>query len=682
VVDNDLSGPERLVWNAFPRGTWVDLRVHDSAADDLQSAGSWDSSRTIRAEVVAALLLGASADEPGRAPAIRLRGARISGRLDLMGATLRSPLVLEGCYFDDEPRFVESTTKTVWIAASRLPGFNGTRMRLDGILNLRASTVSSAIRLDQAQIAGQLCLRDVAAGADVNEVVIAADRLNVDGNVDLVHLTARGTVWLEGAHVSGMIDLTGAEVSGTRKGAVTLSNALIDGRLRCDGLSVDGGIRMRNTQVGASLELSGARLSAPSGVALDAGGLTVRGGVFCVGGFAAEGRLRLIGARLDANLSLAGAVISSRGAIALDLSRATIGDFDASGITCSGQVSCVGARFSSEFNLTDARLDSGDDRPALNADGATVEGPLMLAGLQACGEVSFRTSHVQDRVLLHSAHLENPGGIALQFAHAEIAADLLCESITVTGMIGLVSAKIGGSVTFKQARLVNSPDVTLDARYLQAAQMQLTPACLVQGIVDLSYAHIGLLSDDPAHWPSALNLTGLTYQALEPQLPAHERLRWLALASNRQHPQPYEQLAANYNAIGQPAQARRILYARERHQSINRGPLGRTWSLLQDLTVGYGYRPWRAAVWLTLLLAAGTIVFRATPPPPLQGGTNPHFNPAIYTLDLLLPIVNLGQKGAFSPVGAEQWFSYALMAAGWVLVTTIATGVARVLRRS
>ena len=63
VVDNDLSGPERLVRNAFPSGTWVDLRVHDSTADDLQSAGSWDSSRTIRADVVAALMLGVGADE-------------------------------------------------------------------------------------------------------------------------------------------------------------------------------------------------------------------------------------------------------------------------------------------------------------------------------------------------------------------------------------------------------------------------------------------------------------------------------------------------------------------------------------------------------------------------------------------------------------------------------------------
>lgn len=599
-----------------------------------------------------------------------------------MGATLRSPLVCEGCYFDDEPRFVESTAKTVWIAASRLPGFNGTRMRLDGILNLRASVVRSAIRLDQAKLAGQLCLRDVAAGAGVDEVVITAERLSVDGGVDLVHLTVRGIVWLEGAHVSGMIDLTGARVSGAQPAAITLSNAVIGGRLRCDGLSVDGGVRMRNTEVGASFVLSGAKLSAPSGVALDAGGLTVHGGMFCVGGFVAEGQLRLIGARLDANLALTGAVVSNQSAMALNLDQASMGNCDASGIACSGQVSCVGTRFGSGFNLADAQLDSGDDRPALSADGATVEGPLMLDRLQARGEVSFRTSRVRERVLLNGARLENPGGVALQFSHAEIVADFLCESITVTGIMELASAKIGGSVSLEQARLANPPDVALDARYLQAGQVELRPAEPVQGIVDLGYAHIGLLSDDPARWPAELNLTGLTYQALEPQLPARERLRWLALTQHSQNPQPYEQLAAYYNAIGQPTQARRILYARERGRRINTGPFGRIWSLLQDLTVGYGYRPWRAAFWLTILLATGTIVFDAVPPSPLQHGTNPHFNPAIYTLDLLLPIVNLGQKGAFNPSGAEQWFSYVLMAAGWVLVTTIAAGVARVLRRS
>jgi len=76
-----------------------------------------------------------------------------------MGATLVSHLVCEECYFDAEPRFTESTAKTVWIVGSRLPGFDGTRMRLDGILNLRSSVIRSVVSLDQAKVTGQVCLR-------------------------------------------------------------------------------------------------------------------------------------------------------------------------------------------------------------------------------------------------------------------------------------------------------------------------------------------------------------------------------------------------------------------------------------------------------------------------------------------------------------------------------------------
>jgi len=44
-------------------------------------------------------------------------------------------------------------------------------------------------------------------------------------------------------------------------------------------------------------------------------------------------------------------------------------------------------------------------------------------------------------------------------------------------------------------------------------------------------------------------------------------------------------------------------------------------------------------------------------------------------------VIDLGQKHAFNPAGAQQWFSYLLTAAGWVLATTIAAGAARVLSR-
>ena len=80
-------------------------------------------------------------------------------------------------------------------------------------------------------------------------------------------------------------------------------------------------------------------------------------------------------------------------------------------------------------------------------------------------------------------------------------------------------------------------------------------------------------------------------------------------------------------------------------------------------------------------LAAGSIVFSVAPPPVLAAGNAPHFNGIIYTLDLMLPVVNLGQRYAFNPGGPEQWLSYFLIAAGWTLATTVAAGLARVLRR-
>ena len=83
-------------------------------------------------------------------------------------------------------------------------------------------------------------------------------------------------------------------------------------------------------------------------------------------------------------------------------------------------------------------------------------------------------------------------------------------------------------------------------------------------------------------------------------------------------------------------------------------PPGRVWSLLQDITVGYGYQPWRAALWFVAFLAAGSAVYAAHPPRPLDPSSAPHFNAVAYTLDLLLPVVNLGQKFAFSPAGASS----------------------------
>jgi hypothetical protein len=74
-------------------------------------------------------------------------------------------------------------------------------------------------------------------------------------------------------------------------------------------------------------------------------------------------------------------------------------------------------------------------------------------------------------------------------------------------------------------------------------------------------------------------------------------------------------------------------------------------------------------------------VFTATPPRPVQPA-HPGFQPVAYALDLILPILDLGQEKAFTPVGVTQWIAWASAIAGWLLATTVLAGITRRLVRS
>jgi hypothetical protein len=340
-----------------------------------------------------------------------------------------------------------------------------------------------------------------------------------------------------------------------------------------------------------------------------------------------------------------------------------------------------GVRVSGDVSLEGAVLETCEGGIALNLERAQIDGTLALRRAKFLGEVRLRSIRLGDRLQLQGAELRNPRGIACRLSRAHVTADIFCNGLTADGQLKLTGASVGSSISLENARLAKPGDLAaVDARNLRAQQLVLRLAAPAGGGVDLSDATIGALRDDPATWPDRLHRDGLTYDPLDPLLAAGERLRWLARDPGGA-PQPYEQLAAQYNAIGQPAQARAVQYARERMEHQGRNLAARAWSTLQDITVGYGYRPRRALGWLALLLVIGSVVFSVAPPPPLQPGAAPHFNGVIYTLDLMLPVVNLGEKYAFNPGGAQQWLSYFFIAAGWVLATTIATGAARVLRR-
>jgi hypothetical protein len=50
-------------------------------------------------------------------------------------------------------------------------------------------------------------------------------------------------------------------------------------------------------------------------------------------------------------------------------------------------------------------------------------------------------------------------------------------------------------------------------------------------------------------------------------------------------------------------------------------------------------------------------------------------------MDLLLPIIDLGQDNMWRMVGPSQWIADVLIAAGWILATTVAAGATRLLKR-
>ncbi|WP_347877118.1 hypothetical protein [Streptomyces albus] len=205
--------------------------------------------------------------------------------------------------------------------------------------------------------------------------------------------------------------------------------------------------------------------------------------------------------------------------------------------------------------------------------------------------------------------------------------------------------------------------------------------------MDLRGARVTALHDRRGAWPDVVRLQGFVYGELHGdddggRDAVGHRLAWIRREPGYA-PQPYEQLAGWYRQIGHDDDARRVLLAKQRHRRRTLRPAGRAWGHLLDGTVGYGYRPWLAGVWLLALALLGTGVFSAHEPVATQPGEGAPFSAVVYTLDLLIPIGGLGQRNAWHwTEDAPAGLAYALIAAGWLLTTAVVAGVTRTLNKN
>ncbi|MGQ4437141.1 MULTISPECIES: membrane-associated oxidoreductase [unclassified Streptomyces] len=347
-----------------------------------------------------------------------------------------------------------------------------------------------------------------------------------------------------------------------------------------------------------------------------------------------------------------------------------------------GVVRLAGAKIAGSLFMEGSEIIAPDaEEPVLQLNQAAVGDDLRAAGLRTRGQIRLSGASVAGSVNFNTVDFRNPGDSAVDAEVLAVEGNFLLREARVEGWVGLRGARIAGRLDLSYTSLANPGGPALLASSTTMGELWLRESPPVQGGVVLRNAQIDVLLLEPEVLPEQVFLTSLAYTSLIPHETAERRLTMLERDGDGYVPHAYEELAAAYRRVGDDQAARRVQLAKQRRVRGTRPWYGRVWGYVQDATVGYGFRPLRACAWLLSLLAIGSLAYGLHHPHALKASEAPHFNPVFYTLDLLLPVISFGQEEAFAPDGWYQYLAYGLIITGWILATTVVTGVTRTVSR-
>lgn len=208
----DLTDAEHRMWEAYRTGRTCDLSARVAAQDDPHSDRPWGPERSVRAEVVALLLLHGPPPVPGRVVALKLRGVRILGRLELSGGRVEPYVEFQSCRFDSELQLAETRACTLRLVNCAIPRLEAARLHTEGDLHLLASRVARGIRLTDAQIGTDLLISRAVVRPDNKGRAITADGMSVAQDFQGDMLETYGEISLRGAKVGVSMNLRGARL--------------------------------------------------------------------------------------------------------------------------------------------------------------------------------------------------------------------------------------------------------------------------------------------------------------------------------------------------------------------------------------------------------------------------------------------------------------------------------------
>ena len=325
----------------------------------------------------------------------------------------------------------------------------------------------------------------------------------------------------------------------------------------------------------------------------------------------------------------------------------------------------------------------------LDARQVTTRGDVDLQRCRVQGEVRLLGGHVGGQLRLSGGKFRNAGGTALAADGLQVDHSVFCrEGFEADGEVRLIGGHVGGQMDLSGGMFRNAGGTALNAERVRVnGSLSWLPE-EVTGRVSFAFGSLGVWADSVNALDTPVVLDRLQYDAVfpgPPEVTAARRVAWLNRDPDGYSPQPYSQLAAVYRTEGHDRAARQVLVAsqarRRRQRSGWRGWAGRTWGGLLWATAGYGYRPWLALLWLAALIVGGALVVDWLPQRDFAGASGaPTFNALLYTLDVLLPFIDLGYS-KWVAVSAAQVVTVVLVVLGWVLATAVIAAFAGVLRR-
>jgi len=284
----------------------------------------------------------------------------------------------------------------------------------------------------------------------------------------------------------------------------------------------------------------------------------------------------------------------------------------------------------------------------------------------------------------------------------------LSEDFHAQGEVCLVGADIGEQLDCSRGTFDNPKGIALNAQGIKVSSEISLIKAKFKGLLDLRNARVGSIEDEKKYWPETGNLriNGFEYFGFSGKAPtlSKDRLEWLRRQPRRpfRH-QPYAQLARVYQQMGQESEAKKVLIAKQRELTRygNLNFFTWLWRLILAMLIVYGYRPWRAFVYILIFVAIGTAIFGYADRKNMMVAAGkdykdkmkilseyphyPRFNPIIYSLDTFVPIINFHQAQYWIPGTRHSRWTWTYLrihiVMGWIFSTLAIAGVTGLVRK-